>query len=66
MFCRNCGKPIEGTESVCPFCGTAVNKVTSEGNDINYNKIFVEPDENYIGSLGNKYLNSFLTRQEIE
>jgi hypothetical protein len=31
-----------------------------------YEKVFVEPDENYIGSLGDGYLNSFLTAREIK
>jgi hypothetical protein len=31
-----------------------------------YEKVFVEPDENYIASLGDGYLNSFLTSRKIK
>lgn len=65
MFCGNCGKQIEDTSNVCPYCGTMVEKEVTVGNDSKYRKIFVEPDENYIGSLGNGYLNSFLTDRGI-
>ncbi len=61
MFCGNCGRQIEDTSNVCPYCGTMVEKDTAAGDSKNYRRIFVEPDEVYIGSLGNGYLNSFLT-----
>ncbi len=65
MFCGNCGKQIEDTAEFCPHCGAVVEKETVTVNDSKYTKIFVEPDENYIGSLGNGYLNSFLTSRGI-
>ncbi len=65
MFCGNCGKQIEDTAKFCPCCGAVVEKETMTVNDSKYTKIFVEPDENYIGSLGNSYLNSFLTNRGI-
>jgi len=65
MFCGNCGKQLEDTANVCPYCGTMVEKeVVVSSNQ--YRKIFVEPDENYVGSLGNSYLNSFLTSSGIK
>ena len=66
MFCRNCGKQIEETNNVCPYCGTMVVKRMPTGNSNQYAQIFVEPDENYISSLGNGYLNNFLTAGKIK
>lgn len=66
MFCGNCGKQIEDTSNVCPYCGTMVDKEVPVENDNNYIKIFIEPNEKYIGSLGNSYLNSFLTNSGIK
>lgn len=66
MFCGNCGKQIDDTINVCPYCGVMVEKDAVAGNDSKYSKIFVEPDENYIGSLGNGYLNSVLTDRGIK
>lgn len=66
MLCGNCGKQIENTAEFCPHCGAVVEKETVTVNDSIYAKIFVEPDENYIGSLGNSYLNSFLSSSAIE
>lgn len=66
MFCGNCGKQIDDSCNVCPHCGTRIEKdVVKEKDDI-YKVIFVEPDENYLGSLGNGYLNSFLTNKKIK
>ena len=65
MFCGNCGKKIEDTSNVCPFCGTMVEKEVLTENKSKYERIFVEPDEKYIGSLGNGYINSFLTDRGI-
>lgn len=66
MFCGNCGKQIDDSCNVCPHCGTRIEKdVVKEKDDI-YKVIFVEPDENYLGSLGNGYLNSFLTSKKIK
>ena len=57
---------------MCPYCGTRIKQdtriekdVVKEKDDI-YKVIFVEPDENYLGSLGNGYLNSFLTNKKIK
>lgn len=80
MFCENCGKEIESTSKFCTNCGVVVEKETLTQNDGVYTNmfengmmtdskfagIFVEPDENYIGSLGDGYLNSFLTSQKIK
>ncbi len=72
MFCGNCGKQIDDSCNVCPYCGTRIKQdtriekdVVKEKDDI-YKVIFVEPDENYLGSLGNGYLNSFLTNKKIK
>lgn len=72
MFCGNCGKQIDDSCNVCPYCGTRIKQdtriekdVVKEKVDI-YKVIFVEPDENYLGSLGNGYLNSFLTNKKIK
>ncbi|MCM1190095.1 MAG: zinc ribbon domain-containing protein [bacterium] len=66
MFCGNCGKQIEDTSNVCPYCGTMVEKEIPVGNDNRYSQIFVEPDENYIASLGNGYISSYLTAKSIK
>lgn len=79
MFCENCGKEIENTSKFCTNCGAVVEKETLSQNDCvdtymlengmmtdnRFAGIFVEPDENYIGSLGDGYLNSFFTAYEI-
>lgn len=72
MFCGNCGKQIDDSCNVCPYCGTRIKQdtriekdVVKEKDDI-YKVIFVEQDENYLGSLGNGYLNSFLTNKKIK
>lgn len=65
MFCGNCGKQIEDNSVFCPCCGAMVEKEISVENGSKYAKIFVEPNENYIASLGNGYINSFLTAQKI-
>ncbi|MCM1190503.1 MAG: zinc ribbon domain-containing protein [bacterium] len=66
MFCGNCGKQIEDTSNVCPHCGAMVEKEIPVGNDNKYTKIFVESDENYIASLGNGYISSYLTAKSIK
>lgn len=80
MFCENCGKEIENTSKFCANCGAVVEKEALTPNDGVYTNmsengmmtdsdfagIFVEPDENYIGSLGDGYLNSFLTSKKIK
>jgi hypothetical protein len=65
MFCGNCGRQIEDTSNVCPYCGVMVERQVEVGNGSRYARIFVEPNENYIASLGNGYINSFLTAQKI-
>ena len=65
MFCENCGKQIDDTSNVCPYCGKMVEKEDAFGNNNKYGKIFVEPDENFIASLGNGYINSFLSDKGI-
>lgn len=72
MFCGNCGKQIDDSCNVCPYCGTRIKQDTRiekdvvKEKDVTYKVIFVEPDENYLGSLGNGYLNSFLTNKKIK
>ena len=67
MFCGNCGKQIDDTSKVCPYCGMMVEREDAAGNSQSiYQKIFVEPDETYIASLGNSYLNSFLTSRKMK
>ena len=66
MFCGNCGKQIDDSCNVCPHCGTRIEKDVVKEKDVTYKVIFVEPDENYLGSLGNGYLNSFLTNKKIK
>ena len=66
MFCGNCGKQIDDSCNVCPHCGTRIEKDMVKEKDVTYKVIFVEPDENYLGSLGNGYLNSFLTNKKIK
>lgn len=72
MFCGNCGKQIDDSCNVCPYCGTRIKQDTRvekdvvKEKDVTYKVIFVEPDENYLGSLGNGYLNSFLTSKKIK
>lgn len=65
MYCENCGKKIEDDSSVCPFCGVLVDNGAVGGNGNKYANIFVDPDENYIDSLGDEYLSSFFTSQKI-
>lgn len=64
MFCGTCGNKIDDTCNVCPYCGSIAVKESVSNNK--YERIFIEPNENYISSLGNNYLNSFLTEQKIE
>lgn len=72
MFCGNCGKQIDDSCNVCPYCGTRIKQDTRvekdvvKEKDVTYKVIFVEPDENYLGSLGNGYTNSFLTNKKIK
>lgn len=78
MFCGSCGNQIQDNCKWCPYCGAeikneeiAVNHTmpvvnTVAGNDSKYEKIFIEPTENYIASLGNGYLNSFFTGRKIK
>ncbi len=66
MFCGSCGKEMEDTSEFCPYCGAMVEKEASAANNSKYAKIFVEPNENYIVSLVNNYLNSFLTDKKID
>lgn len=65
MFCGNCGKKIDDTSGFCPECGTKVEKEASLDNNGKYTKVFIEPDENFMCSLGNEYVSSFLTNGNI-
>ena len=69
MFCGNCGKQIEDNSSTCPYCGEKNIDESMQRNAIrdgNCKKFFVSPDEQFIASLGNGYLNSFLTMKNIK
>lgn len=75
MFCTKCGKELQKGETVCSKCG---NNIESPGNDIkqmkeediknsiSYEKMFIRPDEHYIASLGDNYLNSYLASKKIK
>lgn len=69
MFCGNCGKQIEDNSVICPYCGNNSNSesIPQQNTSINqYSKIFISPDEQYIASLGNNYINSFLSSKAIK
>jgi predicted nucleic acid-binding Zn ribbon protein len=75
VFCSECGTTVPndgGVQNNCTQNMYAQNTYNAETipapnfNGGKYEKIFVEPDENFIGSLGDEYLNSFLTRKEIK
>ena len=69
MFCGNCGKQIEDNSAFCPYCGDSIisNSIPQQETSANkYAKIFISPDEQYIASLGNSYLNSFLSSKAIK
>lgn len=65
MFCEMCGKAIEDNSDFCSYCGAMVEKEVINGKADKYARIFVEPNEICVGSLGNSYLSSFLTTQKI-
>lgn len=65
MFCGNCGKEIENNSCVCQYCGVMVEDDVIGVNGNKYTKVFIDPNENYIDSLGNGYLSSFFTSQKI-
>lgn len=65
-FCGNCGKPLEENSTFCPYCGAAVEEDEPEGKEDPYAKIFVEPDETCIASLGDGYVRSFLTSEKLK
>lgn len=69
MFCGNCGKEIADNSQFCPYCGDKFvnDNLSPQINDANkYTKIFISPDEQYIASLGNNYLNSFLSFRKLK
>lgn len=74
MFCGKCGREISDNTKFCMYCGTPVDDEKDDSElyenitsaESVYSKIFVEPDEAYIGSLGNGYLNSFLSAGAIK
>lgn len=69
MYCGNCGKEIENDSKFCPYCGgncSDEDNTPQINNNINsdadkYQKLFIEPTEQHIASLGNSYLNSYLS-----
>ncbi|RKJ18005.1 zinc ribbon domain-containing protein [bacterium D16-50] len=70
MFCGNCGKEMENGSTFCPFCGecSAEENTPSRSKDAadKYQKLFVDAREQYIASLGDSYLNSYLSSKKIE
>ena len=66
MYCGNCGRQIENTSNVCPYCGIVIDKGALIENRNKYEDIFVDPRERYLGALGDGYINSFLTNKEME
>jgi len=66
MFCGNCGKKIDDNSATCPFCGDTLTEsfVQTEKNECK--KFFIDPNEQYIDSLGNGYFSSFLTTRNIK
>ncbi len=65
MFCGNRKKEIENTSEFWPYCGAEVEKEVPAGNR-EYEKVFVEPNENYVDSLGKNYVNSFFTDRGMD
>jgi hypothetical protein len=76
VFCKECGEKIpndggfQNNYTQNTYAQNTYNAGTSTPapnfNGGKYEKIFVEPDENFIGSLGDEYLNSFLTTKKIK
>lgn len=70
MFCGNCGKEIEDNSTFCPDCGNSlannVGQVPASSINDKCKRIFISPNEQYIASLGNGYINSFLTTKDIK
>lgn len=64
LFCAVCGtRTVNG---VCPKCspGVAQGGYGNADND-RYRKIFVDSNEQFIGALGNNYLQNFLTSGSV-
>lgn len=71
MFCGNCGKEIENGSIFCPFCGdhaVDTESITSQTDSTTdkHQKLFIDSSEQYIASLGDSYLNSYLASQKVE
>lgn len=70
MICRNCNNEVEDNGAFCPYCGYKFAGINAEiqkiVNDDKYAEIFVDSDEQYIASLGDYYLNSYLTSKKIK
>lgn len=76
VFCKKCGEKIPNDVEIQNnytqkmYAQNTYNVATPTPapnfNGGKYEKIFVEPDENYIASLGDGYLNSFLTTKKIK
>ena len=75
MFCTKCGKELPTGVTVCSECGNSIGNSGNEVKQINeedikkdtvYEKMFISPDEQYIASLGDNYLNSYLASKKIE
>ena len=71
MYCGNCGKEIENDSTFCPFCGDQCGNgenITSQTDSTTnkHQKLFIDSTEQYIASLGDSYLNSYLASQKVE
>lgn len=66
MFCGNCGKQIDDNSNVCAYCGVMVEHNNVAESKSKYARVFVEPNESYIASLGDSYLNSVLANKNIK
>lgn len=77
-FCSDCGLMMSDDDKVCPKCGGASSLDTTSEKSIeaasftttpsyiepsSYNKVFVESDEQLLGTLGNGYLESLLNKK---
>lgn len=71
MYCGNCGKEIKDGSAFCPFCGDNImdtEKITFQTDNTTdkRQKLFIDSTEQYIASLGDSYLNSYLASKKME
>lgn len=74
MYCEKCGNSIPDGAKFCSGCGndittdnlTTINPEKKTPNTKSINKLLVSPDEQIIASLGDSYLNSYLSSRKLE